>query len=154
MDSTESIATIINISSKQLNWLARMRALEYIGSRGSLAIWCPTGSVSLLSSVKAPNKNSNSSDLMIAILFDRREQNPVRCQEKYQQNCPFSFWGLLITKLRGLRKKYNLFGFSIKLKPAISSIPKAFSCKITFERSHLLISGTVDSSSFSNSVSG
>ena len=47
IDSTESIDTTISISSKHLNSLDTISALEYIGSKGSLAIWWPTGSDSL-----------------------------------------------------------------------------------------------------------
>ena len=38
IDSTESIDTTISISSKHLNSLDTISALEYIGSKGSLAI--------------------------------------------------------------------------------------------------------------------
>jgi len=51
------------------------------------------------------------------------------------------------------KRKY-LEGLSIKSNPTISSIPRAFSCKMIFERLHLLISGLVESSNFSNSLSG
>jgi len=47
IDSTESIDTTMSISSKHLNLLDTINALEYIGSKGSLAIWWPTGSESL-----------------------------------------------------------------------------------------------------------
>ena len=47
IDSTESIDTTMSISSKHLNLLDAINALEYIGSKGSLAIWWPTGSESL-----------------------------------------------------------------------------------------------------------
>jgi hypothetical protein len=47
-----------------------------------------------------------------------------------------------------------LEGFSMKSNPRISSTPRALSCKMTLERLHRLISGFVESSSFSNSLSG
>lgn len=47
-----------------------------------------------------------------------------------------------------------LDGFSMKSNPRISSKPRALSCKMTLERLHRLISGFVESSSFSNSLSG
>ena len=42
----------------------------------------------------------------------------------------------------------------MKSNPSMSSTPKALSCKMTLERLQRLISGIVESSSFSNSLSG
>lgn len=49
---------------------------------------------------------------------------------------------------------FHLEGFSMKSNPMISSTPRAFSCSTTFERLHLFISGTVESISLPNSLSG
>lgn len=51
-------------------------------------------------------------------------------------------------------KEYYLEGFSMKSNANISLTWSALSCNTTFDRLHLLISGTVESRSLPNSVSG
>jgi len=69
---------------------------------------------------------------------------------------------IYIKEKKNRKKKKNdepstniyLEGFSMKSNPRISSTPRALSCKMTLERLHRLISGFVESSSFSKSLSG